>query len=228
MKNLVLIVSVLLSSIAFSQKEKVMEKLKEYHFSEDLLTENVKDADASYAFTMKMTTINSNGTTVELSNFDPTKKVGEKWKLVSVNGEKPTKSQQKKFDKNHNSTEEVNGKLDDHSWKIVSEDDKYLVVSFRYDKSTLPKKYEFLGDCIGYAYFNKETKELDKAEFKNEGPIKVKVLNVQHLDMVIHYFKSDDGTYLIKTTNLDLEVFFLGQVVNVKEVSEYTDYKKVK
>jgi len=228
MKYLFFITAILFTGFSFSQKAEIMEKLKEYNFSEDLLTENVKDADALYSFTHKMTTINSNGNTEEVSTFDPRKEVGEKWELISVNGEKPTKKEIKAFNKNNNSTEDVNGELDENSWKIVSDDDDYLVISFRYDKNTLPKKYAFFGDCIGYAYFNKSTKELEKAEFKNEGPIKIKVLNVQQLDMVIHYFKSDEGTYLMKTMNMDIEVLFLGQVVDVKEVSEYTDYKKVK
>ncbi len=228
MRHLLFITGLLFTSFSFSQKAEVMEKLKEYNFSEDLLTENVKDADALYSFTQKMTTINSNGATEEISNFDPNKKVGDKWELVSVNGNSPTKKEKKTFNKNHNSTKEVNGELDEHSWKIVSDGDDYLVISFRYDKKTLPKKYAFLGDCIGYAFFNKATKELEKSEFKNEGPIKIKVLNVQHLDMVIHYLKDEDGTYLMKTMNMDLEVYFLGQVVDVKEISEYSDYKKVK
>ncbi len=227
MKHLLVAITVLLTGISFAQKDVVMEKLKEYNFSEELLTENVKDADAAYAFTQKMTTINSNGTTEEISTFDPTKKIGEKWKLVSVDGNKPTKKEQKKFDKNHNSQDEINGKLDNESWKIVRDDTDYLIISFRYDKATLPKKYQFLGDCIGYAYFNKSTKELEKAEFKNEGPLKIKMFNVQQLDMIVNYQKMDN-VYLIKTMDMEFEVLLLGQVVTVKEITEHTDYKKVK
>jgi len=69
----------------------------------------------------------------------------------------------------------VNGEIDENAWGIEKDDNEFLVIKFKYDKTTLPKKYAFLGDCKGLAYFNKKTLRLEKAEFVNEQPLKIKI-----------------------------------------------------
>ena len=229
MKKLIILVVLSLSVSAFAQKSEVMKKLNEYNFSSKLVTTNLKDSDAEHFFDAKITTINSNETVVEKAKFDPTKEVGHKWILLSVNGEEPSKHDLKKFDKAHNTTQDgINGTVDDDAWTIEKDDANYLVIGLKYNKASLPKKYAFLGDCKGLAFFNKKTNRLEKAEFVNEGPIKIKMFNVTNLDMVVTYlYNEKEDTYFIEKEELDLDVNILDQNVKIKEISEYSNYKKM-
>jgi len=228
MKSLFLLLTLFSSVNAFSQKAAIIDKLKEYEFSEDLLTENLKDADAEYYFKLKTTTISTTETKVENGEFDPSRPIGERWKLLSVNGNTPSKKEIKNYHKAHNTTDDdVNGQLDDNAWKIENDDANSLVISFKYDKSTLPKKYSYLGDCKGMAYFNKNTKKLEKAEFVNVGDLKIKIFNVTHLDMVVYYYPDDELSKLIQKEELLMDVKLLGELVEIKEISEYSEYKKI-
>lgn len=218
----------MISISAFSQTEEVMKKLKEYNISSEVLSSNLKDADAEHFFDLKITTITDSDTKIEKGKFDPTKNIGERWMLLSVDGETPSKKDLKNFDKAHNTKlDDVNGKVDENSWVIETDDDEYFVISFKYDKTSLPKKYTFLGDCKGLAYFNKKTARLEKAEFINEQPLKIKIFNVTKLDMVIYYFlNEEEHIYLVQKEDLEMQVKLLGQLVTIKEINEFSNYKK--
>jgi hypothetical protein len=228
MKKILFFIALTISVSAFSQNEEVMKKLKEAGITSELLSSNLKDSDAEYFYDVKITTVNSSETKVEECKFDPTKKIGERWILKTVNGGTPSKKDLKNFDKAHNTKQpDINGKVDESSWGIEKDDADYLVVSFKYDKTSLPKKYTFLGDCKGLAYFNKKSKSIEKAEFVNEGPLKIKIFNVTKLDMVVRYiYNKDAQTFLVKEEDLDMQVKLLGQLVDIKEKSEFSNYKK--
>jgi hypothetical protein len=229
MKKIIILLLSAISVSAFAQTDEISNKLKEYNISGDILTSNLKDADAEYSFDLKTATDNGTETKIETAKFDATKEIGERWILVSVNGQSPSKKDLKTFDKTHNTKkDDVNGEVDNNSWKIEKDDNDFLVISFQYDKSTMPKKYAYLADCKGYAFFNKNTKEFVRAEFVNEGPLKIKIFNIRNLDMVVDYtFLEGDGKYLMKVETLDMETRILGQPVKIREVSEYSNYKKI-
>ena len=228
MKIILLIIAFAISIPSFSQKDEVLKKLQEYQFSDQFLVANLKDADADYFFNLKITTITSDETVIEQAKFDPTKNIGERWILLSTDGNTPTNKDYKKFDKAHNTKQkDINGKIDENAWAIEEDSDEYLVIRFKYDKMSLPKKYDFLGDCKGLAFFNKTTKRLEKAEFVNELPIKIKIFNVTKLDMIVNYIYNEEyQTYLISKESLDMEVKLLGQLVSIQELNEFSNYKK--
>ena len=219
----------MISVSSFSQQDEIKKKFEEYNLKVDFLTENLKDADAQYSFNFKITTITSQDTKVKTGRFDATKPVGQRWILLKVNGNAPSKKELKDFDKSYNTKQDdMNGKVDDNSWKIERDDDDYFVINFKYDKNTLPKKYNFLGDCTGKAYFNKKSKRLEKAKFVNDEPLKIKIFKVNDLVMDVNYAYNEDGkTYLVSKENLDMKVKLLGQLMDIDEITEYTDYKKV-
>jgi len=228
MKVILLLLVFTISTSIYAQKSEVLEKFEEYQFSENFLTESLKDADATHSFDAKITTIDGTDTKIEEAKFDPKNEIGERWILISVNGNTPSKKELRQFNKSHNTTQpEINGRVDENSWGIESDDSDYLVISFKYDKSTLPKKYDFLGDCKGLAFFNKQTKMLEKAEFVNEQPLKVKIFNVTKLDMIVTYtFNEEEQTYFILEEELKMEVKLLGQLVDIDDITHFSNYKK--
>ena len=227
MKKLIVLVLVLAFVNGFSQKTEVFEKMEEYGFSSDAIGHGLKDSDATHAFNLKTTTINGNKTEIEICHFDPIQPVGSKWVLDSHDGNKPTKKQIKKFSKSHNSESDANGRVDDASWKIVSDDDTYFVVSFKFEKESLPKKHQFLADCTGTAHFNKKSKTLEKATFVNNGPLHIKFFVVTKLDMFVTY-KQVDGNFMIDVESMKMTVTLLDEQIDIAEKMEYSDYKKVK
>lgn len=229
MRQVFLLLILTASLCSCTQKEEVMKKLNEHQITGELLTMNLKDSDAEHYFDLKNTSINGTETKIVESIFDPSKNIGERWILVSVDQISPSTKEFKEFDKHHNTKHKgINGKVDESSWEIERDDEAYLIISFKYDKKSLPKKFSFLGDCKGLAYYNKKTGKLEKTEFVNEKPFTIKMYNVTRLDMVVRYeFHEKEAIYLIDIEELDMEVSLLGQLVPINEVNEYSNYRKI-
>ena len=230
MKNLLIIPCLLLFITAFGQKSEVMARLEEYGIAHDFLDASLRDQDATHSFDITTTTNDGTKNIVNKGHFNPELPVGKRWTLQTTNGQPPSKKEIKKFDKAHNTKQpNINGKVDDASWKIAIDNDNFLGISFKYDRESLPHKYQFLADCTGTAYINKKTGRLESAEFVNDGPLKVKIFNVTELDMNVDYlYLEEEDAYFMEKEYLDMKVKLLGQIVEVEEINEYTNYKKVK
>ncbi len=230
MKNIISFVLLLCTVPSFAQKDTVLEKLAIYGITEETLGTGLQDTDATHSFDIDITTNNGTKNIIEVGHFNPLKPIGERWILVTVNDKSPSKKEIKKFDKTHNTKQlDINGEVSDGSWKIAKDTDDEIVISFKYDKESLPKKFEFLASCTGKAFINKKTKRLVKATFTNDSPLKVKIFNVSKLEMIIvyHYIK-EENIYVMDTQHLDMQVKLLGQLVEVEELNEYYNYKKVR
>jgi len=218
------------NSTVFGQKADVEKKLQEYGIPNGFFEDNLKDENANHSFKIKTTTITDQETKVEEGTFDPTLPDGERWKLISVNGNEPSKKEIKQFHKAHNTSEDSSmGEPTDDDWKIIDDNDSELVISFKYKEENLPHKYKFLAKCTGKVFINKKNKKLDRVEFKNNGPLKVKIFNVDKLEMTVKYqLEEESQTYMIEKEDILMDARILGQTVEVKETSEFSDYKKVK
>ncbi len=230
MKNILSLVLLMYSVSAFAQKDTVLEELAVYGITEKTLGTGLQDTDATHSFDINITTNDGTKNIVEEGHFTPEVPVGERWILKTVNGKTPTKKQIKKFSKAHNTKQpDINGEVADDSWKIDSDTEDEIIISFKYDKESLPKKFEFLANCTGKAFINKKTKRLEKATFTNDGPLKVKIFNVSKLEMIINYhYIKEENLYVMDTQHLDMQVKLLGQLVEVEELNEYYHYEKVK
>ena len=231
MKNIVLLTIVLitLTTSSFGQKAEVEEKLQEYGIPADFFVDNLKDENAKYSFKIRtITETTGQDTKVEEGLFDPAMPEGERWKLISVNGKAPTKKQIKQFHKEHNTSEDSGaGEPEDDDWKIVEDSDTQLVIEFRYMEENLPHKYKFLAQCKGKVFIDKEKKRLDKVDFYNVGTVKIKMFNVDKLNMTMYYKPDEESlTYLLNKETMMFDTHVLGQPVEVKTVTEFYDYKK--
>jgi hypothetical protein len=233
MKNIVLLTVIFIAFVlsSFGQKAEVEKRMQEYGIPSDFFVDNLKDENAKYSFSIRTTTeATGQETKVEEGIFDPSKSEGEKWKLLSVNGKTPTKKQIKQFHNEHNTSEDSGaGEPEDDDWKILEDNDTQLVIEFRYREENLPHKYKFLAQCKGKVFIDKEKKRLDKVDFYNTGTVKIKMFNVDKLDMTM-YYKPDEGskTYLLDRETMMFDTHVLGQPVEVKTVSEFYDYQEAK
>ena len=227
MKNACIFLLSLVTFIATAQKSEVLKTLKEYHFDENFLLENLKDSDAQYSFDVNTTNVIGGKTTIQIAKFDATQEVGKRWILLKENGKEPTKKQLRTFDKTHNTKDKVNGTIDDNSWRIEKDTDNEIVISFQYDKKSLPKRFRYLGDCKGLAYFNKKTKKLEKAKYVNLKDIQIKIFKVKKLDLVVYYDYNDEfNTYLISKEDIRMTIKFLGQIMEANDINILSNYKK--
>jgi hypothetical protein len=218
------------NSMAYGQKAEVEKKLQEYGIPNGFFEDNLKDENANHSFKIKTTTITDQETKVEEGTFDPTLPDGERWKLISVNGNEPSKKEIKQFHKAHNTSEDSDmGEPTDDDWKILDDNDSELIISFKYREENLPHKYKFLAKCTGKVFIDKNNKKLDRVEFNSNGPLKVKIFNVDKLEMTIKYqLEGESQTYLMEKENILMDARILGQTVEVKTISEFSDYKKVR
>ena len=227
---LVLVVLTATINQANAQKAEVEKRLKELGIENGLDFNNVSENSTDYSCNAKFTEITSEKTTVETASFDPLKPEGSQWTLQTVNGKKPSNKYIKKFNKAHNSNQENNqARPDEDSMKIIEENEHMLIIGFKYKESDLPKDYKYLAHCDGEIYVDKEAHRLYKVKFTNSEPLKVKIFNVVKLNMTVELMLSDDGkTNLIKDVNAVMDAKLLGQIVEVTEITDYYDYKKVK
>lgn len=226
-----LFVLLLSSSISgFSQAEEVKTRLLEYKIDEDRLSSNLREEDAVHYYKLKSLTGGKDGNVETVAEYDPRKKIGARWTLLTVNDQPPEKDDLKDFKKIHNPKKKhITGKIDPASYKIERDDEKFLVVSFRYIKESLPSKFQFLGDCDARVYCRKDTKLMSYAEFVSFQPTKVKMLNVNEVLVELYYtYDEESKTYVHQEARLDMKVMLFGNEQEVEMINHYSDYKVVK
>ncbi len=228
---LITIVAIIVTTTnTFSQKAEIEKRLAEYGVSADNMFNGFGVENSNYTCDAKFTEITTDETTVSLASFDPRKPQGSQWTLESINGKAPGNMELKNFNKAHNvMIDNPNGETYESSWEIIKDDEHFFVVGLKYTKSSLPHKYKFLAKCRAEMYIDKEAKRLYKIRFYNEGDLKFKIFKVIKLDMTVVFVQNaENKTYLIKDEHIVMDAKLLGQVVEIKVINEFFDYKKVK
>lgn len=217
-----------------AQEENIVAKLENAGISIAQLENSLKDGDAKFYFKSTITALiviegQPDSTLTQISEFDPRRKIGERWKLLSINADEPTEEATKTFNKAYNSTKDINGKIDQSTLSLIGEDDLNLVIGFRYKKSSLPKKYKVLKDCDATYTINKQEQRLEKALIKNFRPTKMFLVKVPEFSMEMNFLYLDEAEgYHIKTEEMDMTIQIFGIEAISKSNIEYSDFKKVK
>lgn len=231
MKKIFYCIALFLSVSAVAQDNMVLDELKEYNFPAELLAKSIGGAevDADHSFYATLTSDVEDEVIVEEAKYNPSQKMGKRWTLLTYNGNEPTKKELKEFNKDHNKKEVVlKAKINDSSWNIEDENDDYLVVSFTYDNSTLKSQYKYLADIKGKAYFNRTTKQLEKVEYVNLRPTKIKPFSVENYSMVVNFTYNDtEKIYQVEKEEINMDAKIFGKTTPVKDIVEYSDYKKM-
>ncbi|MCU4156091.1 hypothetical protein J1N10_08880 [Carboxylicivirga sp. A043] len=229
MKKLFYGLLLLISVSITAQENEVDSKLKDYDLSIEQLANSILVSHSQYAFNITITSDWDSEINVEKARFDPTMKVRERWILLKYNGNEPSKKELRDFNKRFNIKEKgINKTIDKSSLNIELDDKDYLVISFKYIKSGLPERYVFLANCKGKAFINKSTKQLEKAEFVNEKPLKDWPLKAEKFSLLVNYtYNEAEQIYQLKKETFKMDVKGFGQMVPLKDVYEYSDYKKL-
>ncbi len=221
MKKLVLIALVLSGNVLFAQKNAVLQALKKYNVSEDVLNVNLKDNLEKYAHEVQRTVTINDKDKIYLSSFEPNKQVQPQWTLVSVNGKKPSGSEQKAFDKEHNTKTDF--KIDESSLKVAKDDGTTLEITYQYDPTSLDSDHIFFKDCLYTLHINAKTGKLEKMTEVNLKDVKIKFLKVTSLTTEVNYqYLEKDKTYIPINTRVVAVIKMLGNEMPMTTAEKYT------
>jgi len=226
MNSVILFLMMLFASTISAQKSKISDVFFKYGIDSSVLNPEKTKRPDNYAFDFKQTVITSASEAVTIAKFDPANAETERWTVVSVDGKSPSKSAINTFRKNQNKPSPVL-QADDASYKIEKESADQLVISYKFDPSSLNKENGFIKDCRFYMTINLKSKKLDQIETLNEKPVKINILTADKFDLVVKY-KWDDQSrqYLPVNEKLRMEAKFIGQATNVDTITEYSNYIK--
>ncbi len=211
----------------FGQKELIMEKIKPFHLDEYHITHLFENGLKKFQFQEETTiesSVENTKTTTSLSSYSPT---NDEWKLISINQNPPSQKEIKQFIKDKKRIKLIRKiKIDHHSWKIETDNDSLLVISFHYIKNNLPKDLKILGKCKTNLYLNKITNRLYKVSIENQEKFRLKLYKINKIYME-EYFNFDELTaiYLSKSEFIYIQLKFLNQYIDVKQKKFFSNYQ---
>lgn len=221
MKKLILAVLILSGQALFAQKNIVLDALKKYNVSEDVLSTNLRGNLERYAHQMQRTITLNEKDKVYISSFDPAKPEQPKWTLVSVNGKKPSSGDQKAFDKEHDMKTDF--KIDENSLKVAKDDGNTLEINYQFDPTSLDNDHAFLKDCLYTLHINAKTGRLEKMTEINLKDLKIKILKVTKMYTVINYnYIEKDKVYVPVDSNIEIVIKMLGNELPMITAEKYT------
>ena len=111
--------SLFISFTGYTQADEIKARLLEFKIDEDRLSSNLREEDAVHYYKLKSLTGGKEGNVETVAEYDPRKKIGERWTLLTVNDQPPEKDDLKDFKKLHNPKKKlITGKIDPTSYKI--------------------------------------------------------------------------------------------------------------
>ena len=221
MKIIILAALLLSSTTLFAQKSEVLEVLKKYNVSEDVLNTNIKVNLEKYAHQVQRTVTFNDKDKVYISSFDPSKKDQPQWTLVSVNGKNPSKGDQKAFEKEHDMKTDF--KIDENSLKVVKDDGNSLEISYQFDPTSLDNDHAFLKDCLYTLHINAKTGRLEKMTEINLKDLRIKILKITKMATIVNYkYIEKDKAYIPVDSNVELIIKMLGNEIPMITAEKYT------
>jgi len=221
MKKIILAALLLSSTTLFAQKSAVLQALKKYNVSEDVLNTNIKANLEKYAHQVQRTVTFNDKDKVYISSFDPSKKDQPQWTLVSVNGKNPSKGDQKAFEKEHDMKTDF--KIDENSLKVAKDDGNSLEISYQFDPTSLDNDHAFLKDCLYTLHINAKTGRLEKMTEINLKDLRIKILKITKMATIVNYkYIENDKTYIPVDSNVELIIKMLGNEIPMITAEKYT------
>ena len=220
----------LMGQETLGQVEAIHKRLEEFKINDHWLAANLKEVDAIHYYKVKTVTGSNHGNVTSIAEYDPRRKEGKRLQLLSIDGHKASKIQEKKYYKRiGDQFESLNGKIDSLSYKVIKDNENWFVVDFRLDKESLPEHYKFLGDCTAELHCRKDLMRASYARFQSFQPTKVRMFAADKVDLEV-YFKYDEatGSYIHDEAHYYMEVNMLGIPTEVEMFNYYSDYEVVK
>jgi len=234
MKKQLIMAIILLTAFSLSaQKQSANDLLKEAGFTTDNVLSCIDMSEVNYSFTANSSTVTnqaSNNSTKKINkvySFDSSKKLGERFTLISVDGDDPRKKDFKHFNKEKNSTEPNETiKLKEEDFSVKSNDEESAVIMFNIPAEQLNRQTAFMAHCTGYIYIDKKQGRITKIQIKSNEAFNMKIFHVTTMTININIaYNEEHKTYYVSDEQSKMKVLILGSIVDfdIKEV--YSNFK---
>ena len=235
MKKKILLLAFIIASIGnmVAQKSSASDVLKEFGFTTDNVLSCIDLSNATYNFkaTSETKTEQEANHTTSKSNkvytYDATKKQGEKFTLVSINGDTPRKKDFKHFDKEKNSvTDTETQKFKEEDFFIKSNDENTAIIGFNIPKEQLNSKTAFMAHCTGYIYIDKKSGHITKIQISSNEAFNLKVFHVTQMNIDINLsYNEEHKQYYVSSEKTMMKVLILGSITDFNIEENYSDFK---
>ena len=224
----------LLSAFSLSaQKQSANDLLKEVGFTAENILSCIDMSEANYSFTANSSTItnqasnNNTSRTKKVYTFDSSKILGERFTLISVDGDEPRKKDFKHFNKEKNSTEPNEAiKLKDEDFSVKSNNEESAVIIFNIPAEQLNRQTAFMAHCTGYIYIDKKQGRITKIQIKSNEAFNMKIFHVTEMTININIaYNEEHKTYYVSNEQSKMKVLILGSIVDFNIKEEYSDFK---
>jgi len=224
----------LLSAFSLSaQKQSANDLLKEVGFTAENILSCIDMSEANYSFTANSSTITNQASNNNTSRakkvyaFDSSKILGERFTLISVDGDEPRKKDFKHFNKEKNSTEPNEAiKLKDEDFSVKSNNEESAVIIFNIPAEQLNRQTAFMAHCTGYIYIDKKQGRITKIQIKSNEAFNMKIFHVTEMTININIaYNEEHKTYYVSNEQSKMKVLILGSIVDFNIKEEYSDFK---
>lgn len=235
MKKNTFIISLLLmlSAIVQAQDKSIDSILKEYGISTDNILSSMDLSNANYSFKAHSITKSQQEANKQSSQhekeylFDASKKLGERFTLISVDGDNPRKKDIKHFNKEKNQVNEQKKlRLKDKGFFVEKENDQELIIGFNVPKEEINSNIAFMAHCTGYIHIDKETKHISKIEIKSNEAFNLKLFHITEMTISINISYSDEfQQYYVAVEKTIMKVLILGSISTFTINENYSNFK---
>jgi hypothetical protein len=234
MKNILITIVLLISTFSMvAQKKSANDLLNEFGFTTDNVLSCIDLSSAAYSFkatsvtTTKQEANHSTSKNDKVYAYDATKKLGERFTLISVNGDTPRKKDFKHFDKEKNSVDEKQmQKLKEEDFFVKSDDETTAIIGFNIPTEQLNSKTAFMAHCTGYIFIDKQSGHITKIQIKSNEAFNLKIFHVTTMTIDIDLKYNDEHKqYYVSSENTMMKVLILGSITDFNIEENYSDFK---
>lgn len=208
---------------ASAQKSTVISTLSKYGIDPSFLDPVNLRTPADQVFDLKESTTVAGKTKVILAKFDPSATGRDQWKVIAVDGKTPSLYESNTF--GNTRTKTPVDKPDEKTYKIDSETEEQMVISYKLDETCIPMDARFLKDCRVLLTVDLKNKHLKQLQLVNEMPVKIGPIAVEKFQIITTYvFDKLSGRYFPINDDLNMEGAFLGKNLTTRIETVYTNY----
>jgi hypothetical protein len=219
--------ALLLACCASAQVDSVTLKLKSLGIDSNIIEHSFHTDDGIHSFKVTINAVSPSANNYTTIEYDPQRDESERWQMVTFNNDTVSERWAHDYAKEVNKKRGATVRI--YSTKIQSEDTATIVVSFGCDKKNLPDRYKDLSRCMGVAYINKKTKQIDKEEFTDSSTFRLENMDVKTYTMDRNFSYNEDEQFnQLISDDIYMDIYIKDKKGKATVTYIYSDYKKVK
>ncbi len=216
-----------------AQEQTVKDILKQFGLTNTNMLSGIDLSNATYNYKAESITTteqeanNSTSKTQKEYSYDASKPLGQRFTLLTVDGDTPRKKDFKHFNKEKNSVADTETqKLKEEDFFIKSNDKTTAIIGFNIPAEQLNSKTAFMAHCTGYINIDKNSGHITKIQIRSNEAFSLKIFHVTEMNININLsYNKEHKAYYVNSENTLMKVLILGSVTDLKIDEKYMDIK---